>query len=238
MLEQEILEEFRYRYLNLKTNNYIFCMLDDFGILDNIPDRCRISIAESNVNITYAKNIKIDLAEVNVRDILTYTLQLLKKASLLDINLEYVLEFNDKFDLLKFQSILHYYNIIVQLIFYNVEELELKDQMLFNEIYYFNSIFFNANSFIKNNHFQTYFLSNGRVLDDRENYEKIKIIKRKQFVIEDTSIDKSKNFAKPKDCRTCQNMSCRVEMNEKPIEDCLGYIYHKEPEQVLKKIKR
>ena len=29
-----------------------------------------------------------------------------------------------------------------------------------------------------------------------------------------------------KDCRTCQNMSCRVENHEKPVEGCLGYINH------------
>lgn len=29
-----------------------------------------------------------------------------------------------------------------------------------------------------------------------------------------------------KDCRTCQNMSCRVEQHEKPVEGCLGYINH------------
>ena len=34
-----------------------------------------------------------------------------------------------------------------------------------------------------------------------------------------------------KDCRTCQNMSCRVENSEKPIEDCLGYINHEKEEQ-------
>lgn len=27
-----------------------------------------------------------------------------------------------------------------------------------------------------------------------------------------------------KDCRTCQNMSCRVEQNEKPVAGCFGYI--------------
>lgn len=31
-----------------------------------------------------------------------------------------------------------------------------------------------------------------------------------------------------KDCRTCQNMSCRVEQYEKPVEDCIGYIHHEE----------
>lgn len=38
-----------------------------------------------------------------------------------------------------------------------------------------------------------------------------------------------------KDCRTCQNMSCRVENSEKPIEDCLGYIHHEESGPVLTK---
>lgn len=178
MTEREILEEFKHRYLNLKTNNYIFCEIDDFKILDNIPDRCSISIAESSIDIEYALNIKIDLKEVNVKDILSYTLQLLKKSSLLDANLDYTLEFNNKFDLLRFQNVLHNYGIVVQLIFYNVEDLDLEEQMLFNEIYYFNSIFFNANSFIKGNNFQSYFLSNERVLDNRENYTKIKMVKR------------------------------------------------------------
>lgn len=35
-----------------------------------------------------------------------------------------------------------------------------------------------------------------------------------------------------------QNMSCRVEIDEKPIEGCLGYIYHGSQESVLKKIER
>jgi len=38
------------------------------------------------------------------------------------------------------------------------------------------------------------------------------------------------------DCRTCQNGSCRVETREKPVEDCLGYIYH-EQAPVLCKVK-
>ena len=34
-----------------------------------------------------------------------------------------------------------------------------------------------------------------------------------------------------KDCRTCQNMSCRVEQNEKPVDGCLGYINHNQTEE-------
>ncbi len=29
-----------------------------------------------------------------------------------------------------------------------------------------------------------------------------------------------------KDCRTCQNMSCRVEQYEKPVDRCIDYINH------------
>ncbi|MBE6159552.1 MAG: hypothetical protein E7157_00680 [Lactobacillales bacterium] len=176
MTEMEIISEFKYRYLNEKTNNYIFCQLEDFKVIQKIPDRCSIEEALDEIDIEYAQNIKINLKEINVKDILTYTLQLLKKLSLLDSTLDYTLEFNNKFDLLKFQNILRNYGIVVQLIFYNLEDLELKEQLLFNEIYYFNSIFFNANSFIKDNNFQSYFLNDERILDNRENYTKIKAV--------------------------------------------------------------
>ena len=135
-------------------------------------------MSESIIDIKYAKNIKIDLAEVEIKDILLYTLRILKESLLLDITLDYTLDFNNKFDLLKFQRILNNYNLSVQLIFYNVEELTLEDQMLFNEIYYFNSMYFNVNSFVKDNNFQSYFLSGDRVLDNRENYTKINLVKR------------------------------------------------------------
>ena len=36
---------------------------------------------------------------------------------------------------------------------------------------------------------------------------------------------------KAKDCRTCQNMSCRVESYEKPVDNCVGYIHHDEKQE-------
>lgn len=177
MLEEEIIGEFKHRYLNSKINSYIFALIDDFKILGSIPDRCSITLPENDISVDFAENIKIDLKEIDVKDILSYTLDILKRQSLLDTFFDYKLDFNNKLDLLKFQGVLQRYNRIVQLIFYNLEELSLEDQMLFNEIYYFKSIFFNANSFIKGNHFQSYFLSNDRVLDNRENYERIKLLR-------------------------------------------------------------
>lgn len=195
MTEQEILENFRYRNLNLKTNNYIFCGANDLSILDKIPSVCSISSTESDIDIDYAINVKIDLEEVNVKDVLSYTLQALKDLSLLDVTLDYNLEFNNKFDLIKFQNVLYNYGKVVQMIFSNVEELDIKEQMLFNEIYHFNSIYFNANSFIKNNNFQSYSLNNGQVLDDREDYTKVNVIKR---IIPENNIMKNKVLEKKK----------------------------------------
>lgn len=34
-----------------------------------------------------------------------------------------------------------------------------------------------------------------------------------------------------KDCHSCQNMSCRVESYEKPVNNCMGYIHHDEKQE-------
>lgn len=177
MKEEEIIEQFRQRYINSKVNNYIFTGIDNFKILDSIPNKCDIILPDNDIDVPFAENIKIDFQEVDVKNILSYTLNLLKRQLLLDPFFDYTLDFKNKFDLVRFQSVLRRYNRIVQLIFYNLEELSLEEQMLFNEIYYFNTIFFTANSFINGRHFQSYTLSNGRILDDRENYERVKLLR-------------------------------------------------------------
>lgn len=48
MSEQEIIQLFNDRYLNSKTNNFIFAGIDDFSILDHIPDKCCISPPENH----------------------------------------------------------------------------------------------------------------------------------------------------------------------------------------------
>lgn len=176
MTEKEILEEFNHRYINSKTNNYIFTGINNFEILNNMPKICDVTIYENDVNIDYAYNILVDLQEVEVKNILTYILNDLKNKHLLDKNLDYEVEFKNKFDLLKFQTVLSKYNKMVQIIFYNIENLSMEEQMLFNELYYFNSMYFDVNTFIKENNFKTYFLNDDRVLDGRENYEKVKLV--------------------------------------------------------------
>lgn len=177
MLEQEIIETFQHRTLNEKNNNYIFTGIEDFGILESIPDRCSVSIRDHDVDIPFAQNIIVNLEEVLVYDILSYTLEELKKLKLLDVYLDYTLDFQ-RWNLFKFEHILKDCNSIVQMLVFNVEALTLGEQMLFNELYYFNSIYFNVNSFIQGEHFSTHFLTGNRVLDDRENYTKIELIRK------------------------------------------------------------
>ncbi len=101
-----------------------------------------------------------------MREVLTFTLGELKKLKLLDIYFDYTIDFQRR-NLFKFEHVLSDYTNIVQ--------------MLFNEIYWFNSPFFNANAFIKENHFQTYFLVNNRVLDNRENYTEVEFIRKREI---------------------------------------------------------
>ena len=177
MTREEILREFNYRYINTKNNNYIFTGVKDFSIVDEISDICSITLPDSFLDIDYAYNIKIDLNQVEVREILAYTLSILRKMKALDVTLEYPLDFKTKFDVLRFQHILTNYNKAVQLVFYNIENLSLEDQMLFNEIYYFHSFLYNVNTFTKEGNFKSYFLTGDRVLDNRENYTKVKVIR-------------------------------------------------------------
>lgn len=180
MNEEEIINIFCDRTINTKVNNYIFAGVEDFKILDLIPNRCGISFQEYGIDIPFAQNIKIDLAETNLREVLTFTLEELKKLKLLDVYFDYTLDFQ-RHNLFKFEHVLSDYTNVVQMLFYNLEKLSLEEQMLFNEIYWFNSPFFNANAFIKGNHFQTYFLVNDRVLDNRENYTEVEFIRKREI---------------------------------------------------------
>lgn len=74
MSEEEIIGYFKQRYLNSKVNNYIFTKINDFKILDNIPDICNITLLDNETDVSFAQNIKIDLQEINVNDILSHTL--------------------------------------------------------------------------------------------------------------------------------------------------------------------
>lgn len=71
--------------------------------------------------------------------------------------------------------------------------------MLFNELYYYYSNNFNVTSFVKEN-FKTYFLKNGNVLDDRENYQKY-ILSSEIKVSNEPRVDGCRAFSKTKKIR-------------------------------------
>ena len=179
MTHDELFDYFKNRQLNSKTNNMIIIGEKLNTLINDIPTTTDISFIDDDIDINIAINIKIDLSKVDIKDVLTYALNYLKKIQYIDNSFDCTLPFNNKLVLLKFNSVLQKYNIVIQLIFYNMEELQIEEQMLFNELYYFksfNSSYFNIIS-LTNNHFKTYFLTNNRVLDSREDYQRYEIVK-------------------------------------------------------------
>ena len=180
MTKEEFINLLTTRTLNNKNNNMIIVTENPKDLVHSIPNTCAVSFNDNDIDDKISLNIKIDLSQINVHDILTYVLNYLKELKIIDVFFDYTLSFENKFDILKFQSILKNYDKIVQIIFYNLEEVNKEEQMLINELYYFNSLYFNVISLINDN-FKTYFLSQNRVLDDRENYHKYKIAKEKSL---------------------------------------------------------
>ncbi len=178
MTIEELLAYFKSRQLNSKTNNLIIIGNEANRLIDGIPDTTSISFIDDDfeVDTDVAINIKIDLSKTDVKSILTYALNYLKQYKLIDEELVYSLPFNNKFDLLRFRRVLQDNNIVIQLFFYNMQDLSIEEQMLFNELYYYNNRFFSVISLVKDG-FKTYFLTQDRVLDDRENYQRCEIIK-------------------------------------------------------------
>ncbi len=178
LLEEEVFELFQERIFNTKTNHYIFTGLTDFTILEKIPEKTNIRILEEDFqDIREAQNVKIDLCQVQLSDILSYVVEELKRKGLLDSSVSSSIPFDRRW-LFRFSYLLQNSRVALQMIFFHLEQLKKEEQMALNEIYYFNSIFFNANSFLLEDHFQTYFLTGNRALDNRENYQEIKVLKQ------------------------------------------------------------
>ena len=186
MTKEEITEIFNYRELNSKTNNMIIIGTDSRDLVESLPDTTGISFLENNITIDTAINIKIDLTEINVKDILTYVLNYLKDLKLVDVSLDYTLPLTNIYDINIFITVLHNYNIVVQLIFYNMEYLSEEEQKLLNELYYNNSSYFNTISLTKKG-FITYHLDYNRVLKPTEHYQEYVIIKNHILTKEDSA---------------------------------------------------
>ena len=75
MNEEEIIETFTKRSLNIKNNNYIFTNVFDLRFLEKIPSICKLENTIYDLDIKEALNIKIDLSKIKVKDILNYILK-------------------------------------------------------------------------------------------------------------------------------------------------------------------
>lgn len=171
MKEQEILNILNHKHLNTKTNNYIFseireeqqdsiiAKVNPICLLDNLEADITDEIGTNKMN-----NVTIDLSQVSTKDILTVALELLK--------IKESIPFESKMNLLKLRGILRTHRKAIQFIFYHLDHLTIEEQKLLNEIYWFNTYFFNANALIARNHFITTQTQSGYMLDNREDYDK------------------------------------------------------------------
>ncbi len=174
--KEELLAIITKKIVNSKNNNLIIAGNDSKSIIDEIPDTSSILLIEDNIKNNALYNIKIDLNKTKIQDIFKYIISYLQDLNLLDTEKKYHLLFDNKIDVWRLDRVLKENNIIIQLIFYNIEVLSIEEQELFNELYYYFSYNFFVISLV-NEHFNTYFLTNNRVLDSREDYQR--------FVLED-----------------------------------------------------
>lgn len=170
--EEEIVSMFRSRSLNSKTNNLIVTEVRDLSFLKDIPDHCDVTLDRTledeccafPVSST-ALNVPVDLSIVRVKDIITHTL---RKIGLLDK--EDTIDFEGSVSAFKLHRKLQNRGLIVQIILYNIEDLDAEEQMLLNELIYFRSPYYNVNVFTKDQTLKTYFLTRERFLDRRESF--------------------------------------------------------------------
>ena len=95
---EEIIDIFTTRFLNVKTNNFIFTNVESMAFLPKIPPKCQITTGDTalDLGISEALNIQIDLSKVKVKDILSFVLQYLGENTKMD--------FTQRLDLLRFKA--------------------------------------------------------------------------------------------------------------------------------------
>lgn len=173
---EEALDILNAKVLNNKTNNYIFTDVSSDiqnrllgGIKKEVPV-CLNALSEPNefgLKDSLIVNVPIDLSLIAPKDILSYALEF--------VQITRKLTFTSKFDLLRCRGFLREYQRCLSLIFYNGNNITKAERMLLNEIYHFNSCFLIVSDIIKESNLSTYEIANGRMLDYREDYTRIRI---------------------------------------------------------------
>ena len=180
--EAEIIEMITLRQINEKNNNFIIAGDSSKSILDAISDTSVATFIEDPNKTETLINIKIDLELIKIQDVFKYIISYLKGAGKIDLENQYHISFDNKIDIWRLDRILKKHNIFVQLIFYNVATLTIQEQELFNELYYYFSYNYFVVSLV-NDHFNSYFLANNRVLDDREDYQRLVLAKKRRKIL-------------------------------------------------------
>lgn len=173
MTLEEIINLINIKQLNHKTNNYIIKdVTDENEIISQINPESIIEnidyIKELDLNFCADKliNVFINLDDIEYFNILNFALK--------QLNIGEKVKLETMKDLLRFKSILRKNNKAIQFIITNPEVLSKEDAKIFNQLLYFNTYFFNTIIFGELN---SYEVLNGKILDNRENYTKVSLLK-------------------------------------------------------------
>ena len=149
----------------------MFTNIEDLNIIKKIPDRCTLAYTKNNINVPYANNIKLDLNEIYLENILKKSMEFLDKIM---TNYRY-LDFKDKNSLTKYEETLRTYKMVQQLIIYNVEGLSESEQMQLNALYNYVTPFFNVNVFTREDNLSTISLYGSKSLNNYTSYNKVRV---------------------------------------------------------------
>ena len=176
IFEDEALDLINEQNLNSKCNNYIFYDIDNInkfklGIkkISSISNYRYFQMEDIGDNKLH--NVLVDFNKIKINDVLANALY--------ELAIPNNIIYKELRDLLFFRTVLRKLNSNVQFIMLNSDKLSLDDTKLLNYLIYFKTYFFNEILlFGHDEDLKTYQTFNGNVLDYRENYQKIRIMKR------------------------------------------------------------
>lgn len=164
-------------YLNTKTNNHIISGLNKKQIKEIIETFSKTNSIITNYedikdehipNNNQIINIPIDLKKVEVKNIFN---EIFCK-----LNISETLDFDNRLSVLKFIKYLFENEKIVRIIICNPSCVNANDQKLLNEILFFTSYSYNVCYLLEDkSDIKTYSTTNGTMLDNRENYNVVKL---------------------------------------------------------------
>lgn len=165
----------KYNELNSKCNNYFFMDVTDIPkVLKDIPRESEIPNYhmfryENNIGDNHLQNVVVDLNKVAVENILNKAFELLEVGERIP--------FTNMKDCIRLQEVLRKLKKNIQYIFYNAGVLPYEEVKKLNDLIYYTSYYMNEILLFKpGEDLVTYQANyNGRVLDYRENYQKVRV---------------------------------------------------------------